>query len=289
MTENKEIEALFRLIDDPDEDVYNTVSEKIISFGKEIIPNLEHFWENVRNEETQERIELLIHRLHFRDLTQELTDWAKNSSDLLTGAIIVSKYHYPDMQPTQVRQSIEKLRRNIWLELNSYLTPMERINVFNSIFFNYYKHSGVEIGYENPEHFLINKTLESRKGNAISNGIIYQILCQLLDIPVKAINIPRQFLLGYFDEQYEVLNPSGHSSEKIIFFIDPLNGQMYSHKDIENYFKRLSVPPTASYFRANNNKRIIQLLLHELGKCYDNENNQYKLNELISLANILDE
>ena len=64
---------------------------------------------------------------------------------------------------------------------------------------------------------------------------------------------------------------------------------MYSHKDIENYFKRLSVPPTASYFRANNNKRIIQLLLHELGKCYDNENNQYKLNELISLANILDE
>ncbi len=289
MTENKEIEALFRLIDDPDEDVYNTVSEKIISFGKEIIPNLEHFWENVRNEETQERIELLIHRLHFRDLTQELTDWAKNSSDLLTGAIIVSKYHYPDMQPTQVRQSIEKLRRNIWLELNSYLTPMERINVFNSIFFNYYKHTGVEIGYENPEHFLINKTLESRKGNAISNGIIYQILCQLLDIPVKAINIPRQFLLGYFDEQYEVLNPSGHSSEKIIFFIDPLNGQMYSHKDIENYFKRLSVPPTASYFRANNNKRIIQLLLHELGKCYDNENNQYKLNELISLANILDE
>jgi regulator of sirC expression with transglutaminase-like and TPR domain len=289
LTENKEIEALFRLIDDPDEDVYNTVSEKIISFGKEIIPNLEHFWENVRNEETQERIELLIHRLHFRDLTQELTDWAKNSSDLLTGAIIVSKYHYPDMQPTQVRQSIEKLRRNIWLELNSYLTPMERINVFNSIFFNYYKHTGVEIGYENPEHFLINKTLESRKGNAISNGIIYQILCQLLDIPVKAINIPRQFLLGYFDEQYEVLNPSGHSSEKIIFFIDPLNGQMYSHKDIENYFKRLSVPPTASYFRANNNKRIIQLLLHELGKCYDNENNQYKLNELISLANILDE
>lgn len=289
MTENKEIEALFKLIDDPDEDVYNTVSEKIISFGKEIIPNLEHFWENVRNEEIQERIELLIHRLHFRDLTQELADWSKNSSDLPTGAIIVSKYHYPDMQPAQVRQSIEKLRRNIWLELNSYLTPIERINVFNSIFFNYYKHTGVEIGYENPEYFLINKTLESKKGNAISNGIIYQILCQLLDIPVRAVNIPRQFILGYFDEQYEVLNPSGHSSEKILFFIDPLNGQMYSHKDIENYFKRISVPPTASYFRPFNNKRIIQNLLNELGKCYDNENNRYKLNELILLSNLLEE
>ena len=289
MTENKEIEALFKLIDDPDEDVYNTVSEKIISFGKEIIPNLENYWENVQNEETQERIELLIHRLHFRDLTIEFSEWAKNSNDLLTGAIIVSKYHYPDIQPTQVRQSIEKLRRNIWLELNSYLTPMEKINVFNSIFFNYYKHAGVEISYETPEHFLINKTLESRKGNSLSNGIIYQTLCQLLDIPVKAINIPRQFILGYFDEQYEVLNPSGHSSEKINFFVDPLNGQMYSHKDIEQYFKRLSVPPTASYFRPLNNKRVIQFLLNELSKCYDNENNQYKMKELISLSKIIDE
>jgi regulator of sirC expression with transglutaminase-like and TPR domain len=289
LTENKEIEALFKLIDDPDEDVYHTVSEKIISFGKGIIPNLENYWEHVRNEEIQERIELLIHRLHFRDLTQEFTEWANGQADLLNGSIIISKYHYPDMQPAQVRQLIEKIRRNIWLELNNYLTPIEKINVFNSIFFNYFKHTGVEIGYDNPEYFLINKTLESKKGNAISNGILYQCLCYLLDIPVKAIHIPRQYILGFFDEQYEVLNPSGHSSEKILFYIDPINGQMYSHKDIENYFKRISVPPTASYFRPLSNKRIIQQLLTELSKCFDNENNQYKMNELLSLAQILDQ
>ena len=69
MKENNEIIALLHLIDDPDEDVYSTVSDKIISFGKDIIPNLEHLWENTSSEEVQERIELLIHRLHFRDLT----------------------------------------------------------------------------------------------------------------------------------------------------------------------------------------------------------------------------
>ncbi len=288
MKENKEITALLNLIDDPDEDVYNTVSDKIISLGKDIIPNLENLWETINNEETQERIELLIHRLHFRDLTTEFTEWQNGPADLLTGAIIVSKYHYPDMQPQQVMQEIEKLRRNIWLELNSYLTPMEKVNVLNSIFYNYYKQTGVEISYDSPDTFLINKSLESKKGNSISNGIIYLVLCKLLDIPVKAINIPRQFILGYFDEQYEVLNPAGHSSEKINFYIDPLSGQMYSHKDIENYFKRLSVPPVSSYFRPMNNRRIIQFLLEELSKCYDNVNNQYKMNELLSLANMLD-
>ena len=288
MIENKEITALLQLIDDPDEDVYNTVSDKIISLGKDIIPNLENLWETISNEDTQERIELLIHRLHLRDLTAEFVEWKNGDANLLDGAILVSKYHYPDMQPAQTRQEIEKLRRNMWLELNNYLTPIEKINVLNSIFYNYYKQKGVEISYESPDPFLINKTLETKKGNAISNGLLLIILCELLDIPVKAINIPRQFILGYFDEQYDVLNPVGHSSEKINFYIDPLNGQMYSHKDIENYFKKLSVPPVTSYFRAISNKRIIQFLLEELSKCYDNDRNHYKMEELLALAALLD-
>ena len=289
MKENKEIKALLHLIDDPDEDVYNTVSDKIISFGKDIIPNLEHLWENVSNEDTQERIELLIHRLHFRDLTAEFAEWKDSGENLLEGAILVSKYHYPEMQPAQIRQEIEKLRRNMWLELNNYLTPIEKINVLNSIFYNYFKQKGVEISYDTPDPFLINKTLEAKKGNALSNGIILIVLCELLDIPVKAINIPRQFILGYFDDQYDVLNPVGHSSEKISFYIDPLNGQMYSHKDIENYFKKLSVPPVTSYFRPISNRRIIQFLLEELSKCYDNDRNHYKMDELLTLASLLDE
>jgi len=64
---------------------------------------------------------------------------------------------------------------------------------------------------------------------------------------------------------------------------------MYSHKDIENYFKRLSVPPVNSYFRPMNNKRIIQFLLEELSKCFDNSRNHYKMDELLSLSNMLDD
>lgn len=288
MTENKEISALFHLIDDPDEYVYNSVSEKIISFGKAIIPNLESLWENTTNEEIQERIELLIHKLHFRDLSNDFSEWAAGDNDLLKGALLVARYHYPEMQTKQVYQEIEKLRRNTWLELNNYLTPIEQINVVTSIVYNYYKQKGVEFAYNNPDDYLVNKTLESKKGNAISNGIIYIVLCELLDLPVKAINIPRQFILAYFDTQHDILNPVGHASEKINFYIDPLNGQMYSHKDVESYFKRISVPPTTSYFRPMDNKRIIQFLLEELSKCFDDDRNKYKMEELLSLAALLD-
>jgi len=289
LIESEEIKALLYLIDDPDEEVYNTVSDKIISFGKAIIPNLEILWENITNEDAQERIELLIHRVHLRDLTEEFKQWRDEKKNLVEGAILVSKYHYPDMQATQVLQEIEKLKRNMWLELNNYLTAVEKINVINSIFYNYYRQTGVEVSYDSPDLFLINKTLETKKGNTISNGIIYTALCEMLDIPVHPINLPRQFVLGYFDTQYDLLNPVGHSSEKINFYIDPLNGQLFTHKDIESYFKKLSVPPVSSYFRPLSDKKVIQMLLEELSKCFDNERNFYKMEELRSLADLLDE
>jgi hypothetical protein len=166
--ENNEIKALLHLMDDPDEDVYQSVSEKIISFGKAIIPNLEHLWESNHNETTQLRVEQLIHRLHFRELTDEFTVWLNDSNaSLLSGSLIIAKYHYPDINASHVLQEIEKIRRNVWIELNAYLTPMEKITVLNSIFYNYYKQIGVELNYESPDQFLINKICSKKKVNRI--------------------------------------------------------------------------------------------------------------------------
>ncbi len=289
MQENNEISALFHLIDDPDEEVFTSVSERIVSLGRAIIPNLENLWENTPDESVQERIEMLIHKLHYRDLVNDFTNWKNGSCELLEGALLAARYQYPEMNVTASLQEIEKIRRNIWLELNSYLTPLEQINVITGILYSYYKLKGNEVAYDNVEDFLINKVIENKKGNAITNGILYLIICELLDIPVRAINIPRQFILGYFDIDYNFPNPTRQKSEKINFYVDPLNGQIYSHKDVENYFKRISVPPTPSYYRQLNNKRIIQHLLEEFSKCFTDAASQYKKNDLIFLAKLLDD
>ncbi len=289
MQENNEISALFHLIDDPDEEVFTSVSERIVSLGRAIIPNLENLWENTPDEGVQERIEMLIHKLHFRDLVNDFTNWKNGSCELLEGALLAARYQYPEMASTTSLQEIEKIRRNIWLELNSYLTPLEQINVITGILYSYYKLKGNEVAYDITEDFLINKVIENKKGNAITNGILYLIICELLDIPVRAINIPRQFILGYFDIDYNFPNPTRQKSEKINFYVDPLNGQIYSHKDVENYFKRISVPPTPSYFRQLGNKRIVQHLLEEFSKCFTDATSQYKKKDLILLAKLLDD
>ncbi|MBZ5856254.1 transglutaminase-like domain-containing protein [Flavihumibacter profundi] len=292
MEETREISALFHLIDDPDVEVFSTVSERIISMGTSIIPNLEHLWETTPDESVQERIELLIHRLHYCDLVQDFERWKKlPEPDLLAGALLVAKFQFPELDVSTILQDIEKMRRNIWLELNSYLTPLEQTNVLTTILYNYYHLKGTEISYTDPNDFLLNKVIETKKGNALSNGILYLVLCDLLDIPIRAVPIPRQFILAYFDiEPEQWMQLSGNNPMQLIqFYIDPMSGQVFSQKDIETYFRRISVPTTASFFKPMSNIRIIQMLVEELAKCFDDEKNAYKRDELLQLAGILGE
>jgi regulator of sirC expression with transglutaminase-like and TPR domain len=288
MEETKEISALFKLIDDPDEEIFGAVSTKIVDFGKTIIPNLEHLWETTPNEHIQERIELIIHRLHYKDLVEDFTQWSlAGHHDLLVGALLVSKFQYPELATSATLLEVEKIRRNIWLELNQYLTPLEQIRIVTGILYSYYNLKGNEVSYTDVNEFLIHKLLESKRGNQLSNGILYLIICDLLDIPVKAIGVPKQFVIAYFKPGYSNEATEDYR-DKIEFFIDPSNGMVFTHKDVDSYFKRISVPPVPSYFKPLSNKKVIQYLLEETAKCFDNEKDEYKKIELIQLANLLD-
>jgi regulator of sirC expression with transglutaminase-like and TPR domain len=288
MEETREISALLKLIDDPDTEVFGSVSQRIIEYGRTIIPNLEDLWENTVNEDIQERIELLIHRLHLTDLTEDFRQWSlAGHHDLMVGALLASKFQYPDLSTAATLQEVEKLRRNIWLELNHYLTPLEQIRIVTGILYGYYGLKGNELNYSNVNDFLLHKVVETKRGNQISNGILYLILCELLDIPVKAIDLPKQFVLAYFKPGYSS-ETEEHHINKIDFFIDPTSGQVFSHKDVEAYFKRISVPPVHAYFKPYSNKRVIQNLLEEMAKCFDDEKNFYKSEELLQLATLLD-
>ncbi len=290
MEETKEISALLHLIDDPDEEVFSAVTDRIIGLGKPIIPNLEHIWESTSDENIQERIEVIIHRLHFTELKEEFETWVKNDcSNLLHGTILIARYQYPDLDLVKIYNEIEKIRRSIWLELNNYLTTLEQISIISKILYSHHGLKGNEISYEQPDQFFINKVLESKKGNSITNGILYRIMAEALDIPIQVINIPRQFVLGFFDPNFERETDRKNPQQYIELYIDPLSGHAFTLKDVENYFKRISVPPSASYFKPIDNRRIIQMLIEELSKCYDSLKHQYKQEELSLLSKLLDE
>ncbi len=113
---------------------------------------------------------------------------------------------------------------------NSYLTALEQVNVFNSILYNYYKLHGHELTDRDPKYFFINQVLESKQGNAYSIGILYLALCELLDIPIFAVDVPRQFVFAYIDTLHHFYSTDSEGIQQIQFYIDPMNGIVYTQK-----------------------------------------------------------
>jgi len=288
MQSNKEITALLRLIDDPDDEVFDTVASKLFHYGKEIIPNLEQLWEVTADEAVQERIELLIHRVHFHDLQHDFLEWSKaKQPELLRGAILVARFQFPDLNVPAILTQFDQVRRNIWLELNNYLTPLEQVNVFNSILYNFYKLNGHELTEREPKYFFINQVLESKQGNAYTIGILYLALAEMLDVPVFAVDVPRQFIFAYIDTLHSFLSTDKEQIQQIQFYVDPISGVVYTQKDVDTYLRKINAHDRESYFKSMNSKRIIYKMLEELGLCYRYRREDQKADEIQQLMQLL--
>jgi regulator of sirC expression with transglutaminase-like and TPR domain len=290
MQSNKEISALLRLIDDPDDEVYDTVASKLLHYGKDIIPRLEQLWEVTEDEEVQERIESLIHRVHFEDLQADVVAWASHlQPELLRGAILLARYQFPDLNVPAILAQFDQLRRNIWLELNNYLNPLEQVNVFNSILYNYFKLQGHELTEREPKYFFINQVLESKQGNGYSIGILYLALCEMLDVSVFAVEVPRQFLFAYIDTLHNFFNPEEKGVQQIQFYIDPTSGMVYTQKDVDSYLNKIHANDRDTYFGPLSNKRILYKMMEELALCYRYRREDQKAEEIQQLMKLLED
>jgi len=289
MQKEAEISALFKLIDDPDEEVFNTIADRLLNYGTPIIPDLEHLWENTLDEATLDRIEIMIYKLRLQDLKEAFIEWkSKPDPSLFEGALLVTKFQFPELAIDSLRHQMEKIRRNIWLELNNYLTPLEQANVIRNILFSYYQIKGVEVNYEKPEEFLISAPLQSKKGNAIANTLLYAELCQQLEIQAQFINIPKQCIIAFYASDWDPEEIVPNPQEFIQFYVEGTTGNAFSQKDLDQYMIRSNIEQKNSYYKALSNVKIIKKHLLEFAKCFNSPTLQYKQKDLSDLADLLD-
>jgi len=284
------IHALVKLIDDPDDQVYEHVKEEIKKCGTEAIPILEHSWENeYYGLVFQNRIEHLIHEIQFSEIQRQLSSWVNSpDKELLEGALLIARYHYPGLDEQKVKETIQNLRRDIWLELNDNQTSFEKIKIFNRIFFDLYQFKGDSKHYHSPVNSIINTVLESKKGNPLSLCLIYSIVAQSLDLPVYGVNLPNHFVLAYMDEFHtnhfgEVKNDFG-----VLFYINAFSrGSIFDAKEIEQFLDGLNIERRREYFEPCSNSAIIKRMLTTLIYSFQQVGNNEKVEELTQLRQLI--
>lgn len=287
MKNTKEIKALFHLLDDPDMEIYNTVSNKLIHYGKDIIPNLENFWEHTEDNGVQERIENIIHKVNINDVLDRLNLWLKSDhANLLDGALILARFQFPDLREEEVRKVIRDIYQSCWLELNNYLTPLEQVNIVNSIFYNMFRFQGLDIEESKPNHFFINQVLETRTGNNYSLALLYQYLCSMLDIPVFAVILPKQYFLAYFSASYDYRDLEKNSQAKLQLYIDPCNGMVYSQLDVDAYIKKYELMINDENFKPQTPKQVLFQCIESLAYVYEQAGEKEKTIELRMMSDL---
>ena len=136
---DKSLRAMILLLEDPDEHVFTEIRGQLLSMGNEVIPALENIWESTFNNTLQSRIEDIIQKIQFNTTSEELKLWAATGGiDLLQGTILIARYQYPDLDEEHIRNQIELIRKDVWLELNPNLTAFEKVRVINHILFDVY-------------------------------------------------------------------------------------------------------------------------------------------------------
>lgn len=291
MKDPKSIEALVRLIEDPDETIYGHVRDELMSCGSSVIPFLESSWETEDYGLVfQSRIESLIHEIQLSEIKNDLKQWiASSSKDLLTGAIIIARYQYPNLVEEEIHQKIQAIRKDIWLEISDDQTAYEKVRIFNKVFYGKYGFSGNSKDYHAPINSCINTVLQMRKGNPLSLCVLYSVIARSLDMPVYGVNLPNHFILTYLDE------------DKMISFIDPENkygnlfyinafskGGIFDAEEIRAFLKGLNKPELREYFEPCSNSSIIKRMLTNLINSFQQVGNLDKVNELIDLRNLFD-
>ena len=281
MTENghKELEALISLLEDPDMQVFDKVSNRLIELGEEVVPPLEQRWEITLRPDLQERIENVIRKIQLNGLKRGMENWkSEGGKDLLQGAHLVARFQYPELQFHVLDEKIEKIKKDIWLELNNELTALEKVKVINYFLYDIHKFDKSIKKAHSPQLYLINHVLDTRKGSPVLLGLIYAELARRLKLPIYGVNLPRNFVLCYYDQEY-LEDPNN-----ILFYINPSDrGTVLGLKELKHFLKHLKIEEKSFYFTPCSGVDLIERLIINLQYAYEKSGQPHKAQALKEL------
>jgi len=277
---NKELEALISLLEDPDNQVFDNVSNRLIELGEEVVSPLEKRWDITLKPDLQERIENIIGKIQLNTLKRGMDSWKSGGgTNLLFGAFLVARFQYPELEYEPLNEKIEKIKKDIWLELNNELTALEKVKVINYFLYDIHKFDKSIKKPHTPQLYLVNHVLDTFKGSPVMLGLIYAELARRLNLPIYGVNLPRNFVLCYYDPDY-LEDPNN-----ILFYINPSDkGSVLGLKELQHFLRHLRIEEREFYFTPCSGIDIIERLVINLQYAYERSGQPEKA---ISLRNLL--
>jgi regulator of sirC expression with transglutaminase-like and TPR domain len=204
--DEKQRRALVSLLADDDPNVYQTVRQKILSYGPASVPWLrEH---TLSNDPILRRRVLEIVNFFARQAADtELLAFCLNQGedfDLEHGVLLLSRTQYPDINPEAYSALLDDFAGELRDRLDLNGEPGQILRVISDYLFRELKFTGDEQNFYDPDNSYFNRVLDRRTGNPLSLSLVYLLLARRLRLPMAGIGLPGHFLCRYQSSRGEI-------------------------------------------------------------------------------------
>lgn len=284
---NKELEAQIRLLEDPDKQIYSLIHESIVQRGIDAIPVLEQAWDNSLLPIVHQRIEDIIHDINFNQILEAVEKWSNESrKDWFNILFLISKFYFQNLNKALLIEEFTKIKNEIWLEINDNLTAFEKIQILNHILFKKYQISQTKEGQEHIQNYFLSEALVNKKGNDLSIGLLYLLICAHLNWPVYGVNLPGNLILAYLDTHPQKITTE--LKDEVLFYINPINnGTVFGVNEIDMYLEQNNLKAKDQFYNPISYDTLLKRYLDEISQVLKQNGEDEKLNELEQIKQII--
>jgi regulator of sirC expression with transglutaminase-like and TPR domain len=250
--------ALVNLLGDDDPAIYQTVRDKILSFG-------ENAGERLRPHRLSD--DPLLRR-RAREIVQhfdrqEADTWflafcLKHGEefDLEEGIWLLAMTQYPDINVEAYRALLDNFAAEIRERIDFTETDKEILTTINNYIFDELGFSGDQESYYDPQNSYLNRVVDRRKGNPINLSLLYLLLARRLQLPVAGIGLPGHFICR-------------HQSSSDEIYIDPFHhGKFLTKADCIQYLVSGSHGLQDEFLAPVSTRRLLMRICSNLHQIY---------------------
>jgi regulator of sirC expression with transglutaminase-like and TPR domain len=192
----RELKSLVGLLDEEDPHSLDLVRRRILGAGDAALPYLEEL--KAAAGELADRAEAVSLEIRFKKLRREFAALSVvDEPDLEKGALLLSRFAYPELQARAYTAWLDKVAVRIQDELPSDADAGMTFQRLNSHLFHAMGFCGNARQFDDPDNTYINRVIDNRRGNPESLSVLYLLLAKRLRLPVYGVSTPGHFLVGF--------------------------------------------------------------------------------------------
>ncbi|MGM0381802.1 MAG: transglutaminase family protein [bacterium] len=268
-----DISALMTLLGDEDQEVVQSVRNRIMEMGAPILPELKEQYEKqplpvkLKMKDIMARLKPVCLENDFRALFSGTKD---ENLDLQEALFTVSRIGYPHLDKEIYIEKLEEIISRVESKLQRWETVDDHtaVEAVNEVLFEEYDFQGNESNFYDPDNSFFNRVLQRKMGSPLLLSCLILLIARRLDLPYQPVAMPAHCIVAY-------------SGKKRRIFIDPFHsGQLLTRDDCIEFLNSAGFGFVEEYLAPVSDRKLLSRVLKNLLNSYHRSHNNSRIEEL---------